>query len=99
MITGAASGLGRSTALRFAAAGARVVMVDLPSEALEAAMEEVQREAASAGSIVACGADVTSADDVGACACDGRVASLNMTARFAASCNGVASLPSRLPAG
>lgn len=50
--------------MRFAAAGARVVMVDLPSEALEAAMEEVQREAASAGSIVACGADVTSAGDV-----------------------------------
>ncbi|CAE7949542.1 scu [Symbiodinium sp. KB8] len=61
MITGAASGLGRSTAMRFAAAGARVVMLDLPSDALEAAAEDVQRAAASAGSVVACGADVSAA--------------------------------------
>ena len=68
MITGAASGLGRSTAMRFAAAGARVVMLDLPSDALEAAAEDVHRAAASAGSVVACGADVTSADDVSSAA-------------------------------
>jgi len=64
LITGAASGLGRATAFRFAKAGAKVLLVDLPSDGLEATAAELASIAASAGNIVACGTDVTSADDV-----------------------------------
>ncbi len=64
LVTGAASGLGRATALRFAKAGARVVLGDLPSDSLQAAAEAIGREAAKPADVVACGADVVSADDV-----------------------------------
>ena len=64
LITGAASGLGRATALRFAGAGARVVLVDLPSPALAEAVEEVRATAAKADGVVAAEADVTSEDQV-----------------------------------
>jgi NAD(P)-dependent dehydrogenase (short-subunit alcohol dehydrogenase family) len=45
LVTGASSGIGRATALRFAQAGARVALVGRVREALE----EVAREIASAG--------------------------------------------------
>ncbi|MCA0921469.1 SDR family NAD(P)-dependent oxidoreductase [Pseudooceanicola nanhaiensis] len=38
IVTGAASGIGRATAARLASEGARVVLIDLSAEALEAAM-------------------------------------------------------------
>ncbi len=52
LVTGAGSGIGRATARRFAAAGARVVAVDLDAEACEGL------------DALALGADVTDADDV-----------------------------------
>jgi len=44
LISGAASGIGRATAHRFAGEGARVVVTDLDGEAAEAAASEVRRE-------------------------------------------------------
>ena len=44
LISGAASGIGRATACRFAREGARVVVTDLDGEAAEAAAREVRRE-------------------------------------------------------
>jgi NAD(P)-dependent dehydrogenase (short-subunit alcohol dehydrogenase family) len=60
MVSGAASGLGRATAHRFAADGATVVLVDLPGERLDAAAAEL----ADAGDVVAVPADVTSEDQL-----------------------------------
>ena len=40
IVTGAASGIGRATAARLASEGARVVLIDLSAEALEAAMPQ-----------------------------------------------------------
>lgn len=45
MVTGAASGLGRATALRFARAGARVALLDLPGDGLEQVAEEIGKNA------------------------------------------------------
>jgi 3-hydroxybutyrate dehydrogenase len=45
LVTGAGSGIGRACALRLAAAGAHVVVVDLDGEAAEAAADEVDGEA------------------------------------------------------
>ncbi|TAK37088.1 MAG: glucose 1-dehydrogenase [Chloroflexota bacterium] len=58
VITGAAGGIGRATALRFATEGAKVVLVDLPCAALEDAGAEVEKE--GAGALVV-PADVTKA--------------------------------------
>ena len=60
LITGAASGIGRESALRFAAEGARVVAVDLDGEGAEAVAAEV---ADAGGQAVAVAADVSRAAD------------------------------------
>ncbi len=48
IVTGAAAGLGRATAETVAAAGARVVLSDLPGEALDAAAAELRAAGAEA---------------------------------------------------
>ncbi len=48
IVTGAAAGLGRATAATVAAAGARVVLSDLPGAALEAAADELRAAGAEA---------------------------------------------------
>ena len=59
IVTGAASGIGRAIARRFAAEGARVVAMDLAGEALEALAAETGE-----GRIVPAVASVTDPDDV-----------------------------------
>ena len=56
VITGGAGGIGRATAIRLAAEGARIVVVDMNSDAVAAVAAEVNG--------LAIVADVTSADDV-----------------------------------
>src|SRR5581483_10153263 len=56
LITGGGSGIGRASAERFAAEGARVCVVD---RSLEGAAETVQRVEAAGGQAFAAGADVT----------------------------------------
>jgi len=55
-VTGAGNGLGRSEALALAHAGARVVLNDLPGDAVQSVADEV---AAFGGSAVVCPGDVT----------------------------------------
>ena len=57
LITGAGSGIGRESALRFAGEGARVVVVDLDADGAAATVAEVE---AVGGSATACTADVSS---------------------------------------
>ncbi|KQP38220.1 short-chain dehydrogenase [Methylobacterium sp. Leaf104] len=57
VVTGAASGIGLAAARRFAAAGMRVWLADLPGDALEAARAEVARSG-TAGSVHAMATDV-----------------------------------------
>lgn len=61
VITGAAGGIGRATALRFAREGASIVAVDLPGSGLG---EVVAAIAAEGNSALAAPADVTKAADV-----------------------------------
>jgi 3-oxoacyl-[acyl-carrier protein] reductase len=55
VVTGAASGMGRATALLFAAEGARVAVVDRTAEAAAAVAEEIER---GGGTAWAVGADL-----------------------------------------
>ncbi|QTX05971.1 SDR family NAD(P)-dependent oxidoreductase [Agromyces archimandritae] len=61
IITGAAGGMGKSAALRFAAEGAKVAVVDLQEEAARSAVDEI---VAAGGTALAIGADVSNAADV-----------------------------------
>jgi NAD(P)-dependent dehydrogenase (short-subunit alcohol dehydrogenase family) len=60
LITGAASGIGRESALLFAQEGAKVVVVDIDSAAGQAVVAEIQR---ADGEAIFCRADVSSTDD------------------------------------
>ena len=60
VVTGAASGIGRETALRFAEEGAAVVCVDLNAEGAAAVAAEI---AAKGGTAHSAGVDITSAAD------------------------------------
>jgi NAD(P)-dependent dehydrogenase (short-subunit alcohol dehydrogenase family) len=61
VITGASSGIGRETALRFAACGARVVAASRNGDALDSLVDEIQR---SGGRAIAVPTDVTRWEDV-----------------------------------
>ena len=65
VITGAASGIGRATALRFARKGADLVLASRRAEALESLVEECQEHGAR---VVAVPTDVTDAEEVEALA-------------------------------
>ena len=61
VITGAAGGIGRATAMRFASEGARIVAVDLEDSELNQTKETVER---AGGEVAVQSADVTVAADV-----------------------------------
>ncbi len=63
VLTGAASGIGRSTAFALARAGAKVVLADINEERLAAAVAEIR---AGGGQAVAQRCDVSSEDDMAA---------------------------------
>ena len=68
VVTGAASGVGRVAALRFAEAGLGVILADLEGDALTAAVEDVRAVAASGATVVGQPTDVTQDADVAALA-------------------------------
>jgi 3-hydroxybutyrate dehydrogenase len=63
IVTGAASGIGREIALRFAAEGARVAIADLNQQAAQAAADDIT---AKGGKAIAAAMDVTNEDQVNA---------------------------------
>ncbi|PNY79532.1 SDR family NAD(P)-dependent oxidoreductase [Deinococcus koreensis] len=63
LVTGAAGGIGRAVALRFAAEGARVAVNDLDAGAVQAVVDEIK---AAGGQALAAPADVSSAPQVDA---------------------------------
>ncbi len=68
VVTGAASGVGRVAALRFAQAGLGVILADLPGSALEEAVAEVRAAASDAVDVVGKPTDVTQEADLSALA-------------------------------
>ena len=52
IVTGAGSGIGRATALRFAAAGAQVLITDLDGDRAKSALAEVEETGATAATVV-----------------------------------------------
>lgn len=64
VITGAALGIGRAAALRFAGMGLKVCLVDLPSDDLVTATAEVIAKADHASNIIAVPTDVSEADQI-----------------------------------
>ena len=86
LITGAASGLGRATAARFARDGASVVIVDLPSSEGAATARELTE--LGGGEVVFAPAAATSADDVSA-ALDQCEAAFGAPVNVAVNCAGI----------
>lgn len=68
VVTGAASGVGRVAALRFAEAGLGVVLADLPGDALESAVADVRAVAAAGAEVIGKPTDVTIDADLDALA-------------------------------
>ncbi len=64
VVTGAASGVGRAAALRFAQAGLGVVLADLPGAQLEATVQEARQLAFADAPIEGIPTDVTSDEEV-----------------------------------
>jgi len=60
VVTGAASGIGRAAALRFAGGGMKVVMADLPGDALVEAQAAAAEAAGNADAVIAAPTDVSS---------------------------------------
>ena len=60
IVTGAGSGIGRATALLFAAEGAKVAVVDLKPDAARAVAEQIER---AGGDAMAIAADVSRSED------------------------------------
>lgn len=59
IVTGAASGIGRATAARLAAEGAKVLASDITADALELSVKEANEGAGPGGEVVAHVADVS----------------------------------------
>ncbi|MEM9145814.1 MAG: SDR family NAD(P)-dependent oxidoreductase [Pseudomonadota bacterium] len=68
VVTGAASGVGRVAALRFAEAGLGVILADLPGDALDAAVTEVRGRAREGAPVLGQPTDVTQDAEVAALA-------------------------------
>lgn len=68
VVTGAASGVGRVAALRYAQAGLGVVLADLPGDALTRAEAEVRAAAQDAAPVLSVPTDVTRDADISALA-------------------------------
>jgi len=64
VVTGAASGIGRAAAKRFAALGMRVCLADLPGEALDRAAAEVTEVAGGKSGVRPVACDVSRIEDV-----------------------------------
>ncbi len=64
VVTGAASGVGRAAALRFAHAGLGVVLADLPGAQLDATVQEARQLASANAPIEGIPTDVTSYEEV-----------------------------------
>lgn len=78
VVTGAASGIGRAAAKRFAGFGMRVYLLDLPGDALNSAREEIAGAAGQPGHVTAIGCDV--ADESAMRAAADQVASVSTAA-------------------
>ncbi|QXC62802.1 SDR family oxidoreductase [Aquihabitans sp. G128] len=59
IVTGAASGIGKATAARLAAEGAKVLASDITADALEVSVKEANAGAAAGGEVVAHVADIS----------------------------------------
>ena len=70
VVTGAASGIGRGLATRFAAEGMRVVMADVEAEALEKAAAELEADGAEVLTVVTDVSDRASVDALAAATID-----------------------------
>jgi NAD(P)-dependent dehydrogenase (short-subunit alcohol dehydrogenase family) len=71
IVTGAASGIGRAAALRFAEEGSRVVVADLNAEAAKAVVGEIESAGGTAVAVAGDLSDQTVVDEVVARAVDG----------------------------
>jgi rhamnulose-1-phosphate aldolase/alcohol dehydrogenase len=66
LVTGAAQGIGRATALKLASLGAHVVMIDVDEERVQQAASEVEAAGQQVGGALAVTCDVTDADALSA---------------------------------